>query len=58
MVDRKMRTGFSWRNLREIDRLENLDVGGRTILKWILRSGMGCMEWVDPAQIGTGGGIS
>jgi hypothetical protein len=34
-------TGLSWGNLRERDRLENLGIDGRTILKWILRSGIG-----------------
>jgi len=55
--DRKMHTGFSWGNLRERDRLENLGVSGRTILKWILRSGMGCVDWMDLTQIGTGVGL-
>jgi len=30
-------TGFAWRDLLERDHLENLDIGGRIILKWIFR---------------------
>ena len=31
-----MRTGFWWGNLRERVHLEDLGIGGRVILKWIL----------------------
>ena len=32
-----MYTGFWWENLREIDHLEDRDVDGRIILRWIFR---------------------
>jgi hypothetical protein len=32
-------TGFWWENLRERDHLEDPDIGGRIILKWI------CKKW-------------
>jgi len=30
-------TGFWWGNLRERDQLEDLDIDGKIILKWVLR---------------------
>jgi hypothetical protein len=36
----EMPTGTWWGDLREINHLEDLDVDGRIILKWISRSGM------------------
>jgi len=32
------RTGFSWGNMRERDRLEHLDVHVKIILKWIFKT--------------------
>jgi hypothetical protein len=33
----EMFTGFWWRNLRERDHLEDPDIGGRIILRWLFR---------------------
>jgi hypothetical protein len=46
----EVRTGFCWGDLRERDHLEDLSVDGRIILKWILRSEMRGMDWIDLAQ--------
>jgi len=35
--ERRIRTGFRWENLKEIDHLEEPDVDGRIILKFIFR---------------------
>ena len=32
----EVHAGFEWGNLREGNHLEDPDIGGRTILKWIL----------------------
>jgi hypothetical protein len=38
--------------------LEDLDVGGRITLKWILREiGWGGMDWIDLAQDRISGGL-
>jgi hypothetical protein len=37
-------------NLKERGHLENLNVGGRIILKWNLRKWDGGMGWIDLAQ--------
>jgi hypothetical protein len=37
---REMHAGFWWRNLKEIDHLEDLGVNVRIILKWILKNRM------------------
>jgi len=34
-------TAFGWRNLRESDYLEEPDIDGSIILKWISRNGIG-----------------
>jgi hypothetical protein len=39
-------TGCWWGNLRERDHLEDLGVDGRIILRWILGSGLGGMDWI------------
>jgi hypothetical protein len=42
-----MCTGFWWGNLREREYLEDLDVGGRIILTWILKKLGAGMDWID-----------
>ena len=32
-----MHSGFWWDNLKERDHIEDLGVGGRVVLKWILK---------------------
>jgi hypothetical protein len=39
--------GFCRRNLRERDHLEDPDVDGRIILRWIFRKRDGRMDWID-----------
>jgi hypothetical protein len=36
--------------VRERDRLEDLGVDGRIVLRWILRKWVGGMYWIDLAQ--------
>ena len=43
-------TRFWWRNPREGDHLEDTDVDGRKILKWIFEKWDGGMDWIDPAK--------
>jgi len=38
-------------NLRERDHLEDSGVDGTIILKWIIKGGVGSMDWIDLAQI-------
>ena len=45
-----MYTGLWWGNLRERDHLEDADVDGRIILRWIFRKRDGGMNWNDLAQ--------
>jgi len=48
--------GFRWGNLRERDHLEDPDVDGRIILRWVLRKWFG-RAWTGFFwfSIGTGG---
>ena len=39
--------GFGGGKLMERDRLEDLSVGGRIILRWIFRNLDGSMDWID-----------
>jgi len=40
-------TGFWWGYLRERDHLEDPGLDRCVILKWIFRSGLGDMDWMD-----------
>jgi len=49
--------GFWWRNLREIDHLEDSGVVRRIILRWIFRKwDVGAWTGSSWLRIGTGGG--
>jgi hypothetical protein len=51
------RTGLWWGNLRERDHLEDLDVEGRIILKWIFKKwANGTLTGFIWLRIGTIGG--
>jgi hypothetical protein len=51
-------TGFWWGNLRERDHLEDPDVDGRIILRWIFRKwNVGAWTVLIWLRIGTGGGL-
>jgi hypothetical protein len=43
-------TGFSRGNLREGNHLKDPGLGGRIILKWILKKWDGRMNWIDLAH--------
>jgi hypothetical protein len=46
-----MHIGYWWESQKERDDYENQDVGGWTILKWILREiGWDGIDWIDVAQ--------
>ena len=46
-----MNRGFCWGDVRERDHLEDSGVDGTIILKWIIKGGVGSMDWIDLAQI-------
>ena len=46
---REIHAWFWWRNLKEREHLEYLDMVGRITLKFILKKWDG-MEWIRPAQ--------
>jgi hypothetical protein len=50
--------GYWWESQKEKDHWEDQDVGGWTILKWILER-WGGMVWIELIwlRIGTGGGL-
>ena len=50
----ELHAGFWWEDLRKGDHLEDPGIEGRIILKWIVGSGIGGMDWID-LRIGTGG---
>jgi hypothetical protein len=46
-----MHVGYWWESQKERDHGEDKDVGGWTILKWILRQiGWDRVDWIDMAQ--------
>ena len=45
-----VQTGFWWGDLRERDHLQDLDVDGRVVLKWIFKKSNGVMGWIYLAQ--------
>jgi hypothetical protein len=45
-------TGFWWGNLGERDHLEDPDLDGRLVLKWIFRKWDEGMDWIDLAEDG------
>jgi hypothetical protein len=48
---RGMHIEFLWESQKKINHLEDLDLGGRILLKWILReTEWGGMDWIDLAQ--------
>jgi hypothetical protein len=53
-----MHIGYWWESQKERDHWEDQDVGGLTILKWILEGDDG-MEWIGLIwlRIGTSGGF-
>jgi hypothetical protein len=46
---RRMHIGYSWESQKVRDHGQDQDVGGWTILKWILEGWDG-MDWIDLAQ--------
>jgi hypothetical protein len=49
MGRREIHTGFSWESQKERDHYQDQDIGGWTILKWILER-WDSMDWVVLAQ--------
>jgi hypothetical protein len=46
-----MHTGYWWESQKERNHWKNQDLGGWTILKWILREiGCGGIDWIGLAQ--------
>jgi len=45
-----MNTVFWWGDLKERDNLEDLDVDGTVILKWIFRKSDRDMDWIGLPQ--------
>jgi hypothetical protein len=52
-----MHTGFWWGNLSEGDHLKDSVIDGTIILKRILETWDGGMDWIDLAQDREGGGL-
>jgi hypothetical protein len=44
-----MRIGYLWESQKERDHYEDKDIGGWTVLKWILEGWDG-MDWIELAQ--------
>ena len=45
-----MITGFWWENHKQRDKLKDLDLGRRVILKCVSKKWNGIVDWVDLAQ--------
>jgi hypothetical protein len=45
-----MHIEFWWESWKERDHWEDLNIGGRIILRWISEIGWGGMDWIDLAQ--------
>jgi hypothetical protein len=50
MGKRSVHTGFLWGDLGEGDHLGHPEVDGRIILKWILKTWDGGLDWIELAQ--------
>jgi hypothetical protein len=50
VVERRVHTGFWWGTLRERDHLEDPDIDGGLILRWIFRKWDGRLGLIDLAQ--------
>jgi len=46
----RVHTGFWWGNMKERAHLEDPDVDGRIILKWIFKKWNGDIDWINLAQ--------
>jgi hypothetical protein len=49
-VREEVHTGFWWGNLRERGHSEDPGINERIILKWILKTWNGGLDWIDVTQ--------
>jgi hypothetical protein len=50
MQEKEMHTGRWVGNLNDGYHLEDLDIDGRVVLKWILKKQMGVVHWINLAH--------